>query len=111
METRLTERNFGRKKGEEIFKEHISSYFELLYRVSRKNRSISSNPHWQPMPSLEANYLLLQISDGHNIAIKLIESNSGHVSSELALPEANSDLAHKCISSKNPEAPGYHFLS
>ena len=41
----------------------------------------------------------MQISDGHNLAIKLIEFMSGHVSSELALPAANSDLAHKYISS------------
>ena len=81
------------------------------YRVRRRNRSVSSNPNWQLMPRLKANYLLMQISDGHNLAIKLIESMSGHVSSELALSEANSDLAHKCLSSRNPEAPGYHFLS
>ena len=36
---------------------------------------------------------------------------SGHVSYELAPPEANSDLAHKYLSSRNPEAPGYHCLS
>ena len=53
----------------------------------------------------------MQISYGHILSIKLIESMSGHVSSELALPEANSDLAHKYLSSGYPEAPGYHFLS
>ena len=36
---------------------------------------------------------------------------SGHVSYELAPPEANSDQAHKYLSSRNPEAPGYHCLS
>ena len=53
----------------------------------------------------------MQISNGHNLAIKLIESMSGNVSSELALPEANFDLGHKYLSSRNLEASGYHFLS
>ena len=52
----------------------------------------------------------MQKSYGQNLAIRLIKSLPGHVSSELSLPEANSDLAHKKLSSGNPEAPDYHFL-
>ena len=53
----------------------------------------------------------MKTSYGQNLAIRLIESLPGHVSSELSLPEGNSDQAHKKLSSRNPEAPDYHFLS
>ena len=40
------------------------------------------------------NYLFMQSSYGQNLAIRLVEAIPGHVSSELALPETNSDQAH-----------------
>ena len=57
------------------------------------------------------NYLFIQISYGHNLPIRLIESIPGIVSSELALPDTNSDLVHKYLFRRNIKAPGTHCLS
>ena len=43
----------------------------------------------------KGNYLFMQMSYGHNLAIRLMKSLPGHLSSELPPPKANSDLAHE----------------